>query len=90
MVVAAGLLLAALRAGSVGAGWRRLARAGLAALLGAAAGGSAGYALAAAMDSNGTVAIVGSGIAAALVAAAVFAGVVALADREDLRMVLRR
>ena len=90
MVVAAGLLLAALRAGSVGAGWRRLARAGLAALLGAAAGGSAGYALAAAMDSNGTVAIVGTGVLAAGVGAVVFAGVIAVIDRDDLRTVMRR
>jgi hypothetical protein len=90
MVVAAGMLLAALRSGSVGAGWRRLARAGLAALLGAAAGGSAGYALAAAMDSNGTVAIVGTGVLAAGVGAVVFAGVIAVIDRDDLRTVLRR
>jgi putative peptidoglycan lipid II flippase len=90
MVVAAGMLLAALRSGSVGAGWRRLARAGLAALLGAAAGGSAGYALGAAMDSNGTVAIVGTGVLAAGAAAVVFAGVIAVIDRDDLRSVLRR
>jgi murein biosynthesis integral membrane protein MurJ len=90
MVVAAVLLLAALRSGSVGAGWRRLARAGLAAPLGAAVGGAAGYAVAVAVGGAGTAAIVGTGVLAAATAAAVFVGVLALIDRDDLRMVFRR
>jgi putative peptidoglycan lipid II flippase len=89
MAVAAGLLLAALRPASVGAGWRRLARAALAALVGAAAGAVAGFVVAGLLDDAGTAAV-GSGVVAALVAATVFVGVVALADRDDLRVVLRR
>jgi hypothetical protein len=42
------------------------------------------------MDSNGTVAIVGTGVLAAGAAAVVFAGVIAVIDRDDLRTVMRR
>jgi putative peptidoglycan lipid II flippase len=90
MAVAAGLLLVALRPGSAGAGWRQLARAGLAAIGGAAAGGAAGFALSSALDPSGTVATVGSGVLAAGVAAVVFGAVAALVDRDDLRAVLGR
>ena len=90
MAVAAGLLLVALRPGSAGAGWRRLARAGVAALAGAGAGGVAGFAVAGALDSESTGATVGTGVLAATVAALVFVGIVAIVDRDDLRAVLRR
>jgi peptidoglycan biosynthesis protein MviN/MurJ (putative lipid II flippase) len=90
MAVAAGLLLSALRPGSAGAGWRRLARAGTAAVSGAAAGAAAGFAVAGALEGQSTVANLVSGVLAALTAAVVFAGVVVLIDREDLRAVLRR
>jgi putative peptidoglycan lipid II flippase len=90
MTVAAILLLVALRPGSAGAGWRPLARAGLAAIGGAAAGGVLGWLAATGLDGGGTAATVGSGVLAAAVAAVVFAGLVAVADREDLRAVMRR
>ena len=90
MAVAAGLLLVALRAGSAGAGWRRLARAGVAAVAGAAAGAVAGFAVAGSLDGPGTAATVGAGVVAAAVAAIAFAGVVAIVDFDDLRAVLRR
>jgi peptidoglycan biosynthesis protein MviN/MurJ (putative lipid II flippase) len=90
MAVAAGLLLVALRSGSAGAGWRRLARAGLAAVAGAGAGAVAGFAAAGVLDSVGTAATVGTGVLAAAVATVVFVGVVALVDYDDLRAVLRR
>jgi putative peptidoglycan lipid II flippase len=90
MAVAAALLLVSLRRGSAGAGWRRLARAGLAALAGAAAGGTAGFAVAGVIDGEGVFATVSSGLVAATSAAIVFVGVVALADGDDLRAVLRR
>jgi putative peptidoglycan lipid II flippase len=90
MAVAAALLLAALRPGSAGAGWRHLVKAGLAAVIGAAAGGLAGSALAGAIEVESTAGIVGTGVLAAGVAAAVFAAVGALLDRDDLRVVLRR
>jgi putative peptidoglycan lipid II flippase len=90
MAVAAALLLVSLRPGSAGTGWRRLARAGFAALGGAAVGGAAGFAVAGVLGAEGILATVGSGLIAAAVAAVVFVGVIVVADRDDLRAVLRR
>ena len=90
MAVAGVLLLVALRPGSARAGWRPLARSGLAAVGGAAVGGGAGWFVAGALDGGGAAATVGAGALAALVGALVFGGAVALVDRRDLRALVRR
>jgi hypothetical protein len=90
MTVAAVMLLLTVRPGSARAGWRPLARSGLAAVGGAACGGAVGWVVAGAIDGGGTWATVAAGTLSAAVGALVFGGVVAVVDRRDLRAMMRR
>lgn len=90
MTVAAVMLLLAVRPGSARAGWRPLARSGLAAVGGAACGGAVGWVVAGAIDGGGTWATVAAGTLSAAVGALVFGVVVAVVDRRDLRAMMRR
>jgi putative peptidoglycan lipid II flippase len=90
MTVAAVLLLVAARPGSARAGWRPLARSGLAAVAGAACGGGVGWFVADALDGGGTRATIAAGALSAAAGALVFGVVVAVVDRRDLRALMRR